>query len=181
MINLAKRTSLLLLGLIPGVLVYMEDVHRCKCSSSVILYRSIPLSVSHLSQAPSIQIMRTISRLCVCVWEREREREKERSGKARVPHLSCQTLPSLLTANSIKMKRTSWQHSNRLLHQSLSAVLWRSLREKYRNVWRNGSFSLSVSSSQSCAFSWFLELLWECGRSISLTFHHSPHLSLLLL
>ncbi len=117
------------------------------------------------------------SLVCVC----EREREKERSGKARVPHLSCQTLPSLLTANSIKMKRTSWQHSNGLLHQSLSAVLWRSLREKYRNVWRNGSFSLSVSSSQSCAFSWFLELLWECGRSISLTFHHSPHLSLLLL
>lgn len=160
----------------------MVVVHQCKCSSSVILNRSIPLSVFHLQQAPdhanngNHQLV--LCQTAVCV----RDRERERSGKAQVPHISCQTLPSLLTAkNSIKIQGTRWQHSNGLLHQSLPAALWRSWREKYRNLWRkrqtflSRSFSLSVSSSRPAPFSWFLKLLWEYCSSISLFFFSITH------
>lgn len=68
----------------------MVVVHQCKCSSSIILYHSVPLSTFHLWQAlehannENHQLVWCHTTVC------EREREKERSGKARVPHLSCQ-------------------------------------------------------------------------------------------
>ncbi len=74
--------------------VYMVVVHQCKCSSSVILYRSIPLSVFHLSQAPEHANNENHQLVwCVCVWERAREREVwESPGPS--PKLSDITQPS---------------------------------------------------------------------------------------
>lgn len=144
----------------------MVVVHQCKCSSSVILNQSIPLSAFSLWQAPehaNNENHQLVWYVC----------ERERSGKARVsqPKLSDVTQPS---------------HSNELNqdeeHQ-LTAFKWVIASEFERETWE--CLEETASAHFHCLFLPLSPVLSHgssnfgenaAGSSLSLSITH-PHLS----